>query len=76
VSCLFVLRRTRPEAPRPYRASAYPYLPAIYVISSLLVIAVMVQRAFSGEPGAWYPLLGLGVFAAAFLAHRLSSRIR
>jgi basic amino acid/polyamine antiporter, APA family len=29
---LFVLRRTRPEAPRPYRCTGYPYLPALYVV--------------------------------------------
>lgn len=28
---LFVLRRTRPEVPRPYRCTGYPYLPALYV---------------------------------------------
>jgi len=32
VAGLFVLRRTRPEAPRPYRCTGYPYLPALYVI--------------------------------------------
>ncbi|HZP22506.1 MAG TPA: amino acid permease [Terriglobales bacterium] len=29
---LFVLRRTRPQVPRPYRCTGYPYLPALYVI--------------------------------------------
>ena len=29
---LFVLRRTRPEIPRPYRCTGYPYLPALYVL--------------------------------------------
>jgi APA family basic amino acid/polyamine antiporter len=28
---LFVLRRTRPDVPRPYRCTGYPYLPALYV---------------------------------------------
>jgi APA family basic amino acid/polyamine antiporter len=28
---LFVLRRTRPNVPRPYRCTGYPYLPALYV---------------------------------------------
>jgi APA family basic amino acid/polyamine antiporter len=31
VAGLFVLRRTRPDAPRPYRCTGYPYLPALYV---------------------------------------------
>ena len=36
---LFILRRTRPDADRPYRAIGYPVLPALYV---LLTTAVMV----------------------------------
>jgi APA family basic amino acid/polyamine antiporter len=32
VAGLFVLRRTRPNAPRPYRCTGYPYLPALYVL--------------------------------------------
>ena len=31
VAGLFVLRRTRPDLPRPYRCTGYPYLPALYV---------------------------------------------
>ncbi len=32
VAGLFVLRRTRPDHPRPYRCTGYPYLPALYVL--------------------------------------------
>src|SRR5207342_3014458 len=32
---LFVLRRTHPEAERPYRAIGYPVLPAIYIVMAL-----------------------------------------
>lgn len=74
VSCVFVLRRTRPQTERPYRASGYPWLPGLYVLTSLVVIGVMLQRALAGEPGALYPLLGLAVFAAAFLGHWAASR--
>lgn len=74
VSCVFVLRRTRPQTLRPYRASGYPWLPGLYVLSSLVVIGVMLRRALAGEPGALYPLLGLAVFAAALLGHRAASR--
>ena len=70
VGCLFVLRRARPDAERPYRATGYPWLPGLYVASSVLVIGIMLQRAATGEPGALYPLLGLAIFAAAYLGHR------
>ncbi len=32
VAGLFVLRRTQPDTPRPYRCTGYPYLPALYVL--------------------------------------------
>jgi basic amino acid/polyamine antiporter, APA family len=31
VGALFVLRRTRPQTPRPYRCWGYPWMPAIYM---------------------------------------------
>ncbi len=74
VSCVFVLRRSRPALERPYRATGYPWLPGIYVASSLVVIGIMTKRLVDGEPGAAYPLLGLGFFLAALVAHRLASR--
>jgi APA family basic amino acid/polyamine antiporter len=36
VAALFVLRRTRPDAPRPYRCSGYPWAPIIYLIVGAL----------------------------------------
>jgi APA family basic amino acid/polyamine antiporter len=70
VGAVFVLRWRRPELARPYRATWYPVLPALYLVSSGVVLVVMLKRAFSDEPGAWYPLLGLGILAIAFAAHR------
>jgi APA family basic amino acid/polyamine antiporter len=32
VAGLFVLRRTQPNTPRPYRCTGYPYLPALYLL--------------------------------------------
>jgi APA family basic amino acid/polyamine antiporter len=32
---MFVLRRKRPDLPRPYRCTGYPILPAIYVLIGL-----------------------------------------
>jgi APA family basic amino acid/polyamine antiporter len=70
VGSVFVLRRRRPNLHRPYRATAYPWLPALYVVSSIAVITVMASRALSGRPDAWYPLLGLGLLIATYLLHR------
>jgi basic amino acid/polyamine antiporter, APA family len=41
-AALYTLRRTRPDAPRPYRAWGYPYLPALYIIANALIAVTMV----------------------------------
>ena len=40
---LFVLRRTRPDAARPYRALGYPVLPALYIVMALWICAVLLR---------------------------------
>jgi APA family basic amino acid/polyamine antiporter len=39
---LFILRRTRPDAERPYRAIGYPVLPALYVLLAAAVALILV----------------------------------
>ena len=39
---LFILRRTRPAVPRPYRAVGYPVLPALYVLSAASIAVLLV----------------------------------
>lgn len=36
---VFVLRRARPDAPRPYRAWGYPLVPALFVLASIVLAA-------------------------------------
>lgn len=38
VAGVFVLRRTRPELPRPYRAWGYPVLPALFLLATFAMI--------------------------------------
>ncbi|HXY32098.1 MAG TPA: amino acid permease [Gemmatimonadaceae bacterium] len=51
---LFVLRRTRPHAERPYRAIGYPFLPVLYIVLAgavavdLIVAAATRVQAVSG----------------------------
>jgi len=74
VGAVFILRHKKPTVERPYRATAYPLLPGLYVVASLVVIGVMLVEAMSNEPGAWYPLLGLGMLAGAYCLHRFVLR--
>ncbi|HEY1892804.1 MAG TPA: amino acid permease [Steroidobacteraceae bacterium] len=38
VAGVYVLRRKRPDLPRPYRVWAYPLLPALFLLASLILI--------------------------------------
>ena len=40
---LFVLRRTRPDAVRPYKAFGYPVLPALYIVMATWISAVLLR---------------------------------
>jgi APA family basic amino acid/polyamine antiporter len=60
-----VLRHTRPDAPRPYRAFGYPYVPIIFVLGStwFLVNTLMEEPM---EAGFGAVMLGVGVLVYWF----------
>jgi APA family basic amino acid/polyamine antiporter len=41
VMALYRLRRTRPDAPRPYTAWGYPWIPALYVLATAAVAGTL-----------------------------------
>ena len=60
---LFVLRRTRPDAERPYRAIGYPVLPAIYIVMALFIDVVLLRfKPQYTWPGLCIVLLGIPVY--------------
>src|SRR5215472_4238450 len=60
---LFVLRRTRPNAERPYRAFGYPVLPAIYIVMALFIDVVLLRyKPQYTWPGLIIVLLGIPVY--------------
>jgi basic amino acid/polyamine antiporter, APA family len=62
---LFVLRRTRPDAERPYRAVGYPILPAIYIVMALFIDVVLLRyKPQYTWPGMIVVLLGIPVYYA------------
>jgi APA family basic amino acid/polyamine antiporter len=61
---LFRLRRTRPDALRPYRCWGYPWLPALYVGGASFVLVVLfAYRTSTTWPGLLIVLSGLPVYA-------------
>jgi len=62
---LFVLRRTHPDAERPYRAVGYPVLPAIYIVMALFIDVVLLRyKPEFTWPGLIVVLLGIPVYYA------------
>jgi APA family basic amino acid/polyamine antiporter len=60
VAGLFVLRRKKPHAERPYRCTGYPWLPAIYVIlGSLWAINAALEKTKETLVGAAIVLAGV-----------------
>lgn len=65
IAAVFRLRRTRPEAARPYRAFGYPVVPALYIAgAAAILIVLVVYRPATTWPGFLIVLLGLPVYAA------------
>lgn len=63
VSGLFILRRTRPDAERPYRAFGYPWLPGLYVLStSAIMLDLLFVRPTYTWPGLLIVLTGAPVY--------------
>jgi APA family basic amino acid/polyamine antiporter len=60
VAAVFVLRRRCPGEPRPFRAWGYPLAPAVFVLSSLVIVANEFWR--SPRPTAMgLAIIGLGI---------------
>jgi basic amino acid/polyamine antiporter, APA family len=60
---LFVLRRTHPQAERPYRAIGYPVLPAVYIVMALFIDVVLLRyKPQFTWPGLIIVLLGIPVY--------------
>ena len=60
---LFVRRRKRPDAERPYRALGYPVIPALYVALCVLVMLdLLVVR-----PWSWFGRFGQQTFERIFV---------
>jgi APA family basic amino acid/polyamine antiporter len=64
VAGLFRLRRTRPDAARPYRCWGYPWLPALYILgASFVLIILFAFRTATTWPGLLIVLSGVPVYA-------------
>jgi len=71
-AAIFVLRRKRPELPRPYRVWGYPWMPLLFMAG----VAALVVNTLTGDPGpamAGLFILVLGVPAYTWFRRRKPS---
>lgn len=63
---IFKLRKTRPDAERPYKAFGYPVLPAIYILLALVfcIFLIIFKPVYAGI-GLGIVLLGIPVYYAS-----------
>jgi basic amino acid/polyamine antiporter, APA family len=60
---IFVLRKTRPHADRPYKAPGYPIVPAFYVVAATVIMVVLLlYKTQTTWPGLVIVLTGLPVY--------------
>ena len=63
VGGIFILRRTQPNAARPYRAVGYPVVPALYIaLASLIMVDLLVVKPRYTWPGLLIVASGVPVF--------------
>jgi APA family basic amino acid/polyamine antiporter len=64
---LFRLRKTQPNLPRPYKAFAYPVLPALYLLLAVLICISLMIFAFEDTFGSVLLILsGIPVYYFVF----------
>jgi basic amino acid/polyamine antiporter, APA family len=63
IAGIFVLRRKRPDAERPYRAFGYPVVPALYIVAAAVISLVLLfYRTKTSLPGLLIVLAGIPVY--------------
>jgi len=63
VIALFILRKRRPDIPRPYRCMGYPWLPAIYVlVGAAWTLNTIITRPVEAAAGTGIVLLGVPAY--------------
>jgi APA family basic amino acid/polyamine antiporter len=60
---IFLLRKKRPDAERPYRAFGYPFVPLLYIVAAVTIMLVLLlYQTQTAWPGLVIVLLGVPVY--------------
>jgi APA family basic amino acid/polyamine antiporter len=69
VGAVFVLRRKMAESPRPFRTPAYPWVPLVFMLGTVVGVSAIVWGEI--QVGNLSPIYGLGIALAGFPVHHL-----
>ncbi|HEX5483888.1 MAG TPA: amino acid permease [Terriglobia bacterium] len=70
---IFILRRREPDLPRPYRTWGYPVVPALFVISAVLLLA---ETCFTRSTDVLWCLALIGSGVPAYLLWTRRGRVK
>jgi APA family basic amino acid/polyamine antiporter len=63
ILAIFVLRKKRPDIPRPYKAFGYPVIPAIYIMTTITIMVILlIYKPAYTFPGLVIVILGIPVY--------------
>lgn len=63
IAGIFILRKKRPDAERPYKAFGYPVIPALYIILALLIMVdLLIYKPVYTWPGLVIVVIGIPVY--------------
>ena len=63
IAGIFRLRKTRPDAERPYRAFGYPIIPALYILGAAVILVVLfIYQTATTWPGLVIIATGIPVY--------------
>jgi basic amino acid/polyamine antiporter, APA family len=68
---IFILRKKRPDLPRPYKAFGYPFLPILYILmgTSFCILLIIYKPEYTW-PGLIIALLGIPLYYIAHAGNR------
>lgn len=73
---IFILRKKRPETPRPYKAFGYPVLPIIYILMGLAFCTLLIiYKPKFTWPGLIITLVGIPVYYLVNFLNKKSTTI-
>jgi APA family basic amino acid/polyamine antiporter len=71
VAAVMVLRKRQPDAPRPFRTPAYPWVPLVFLVGTLAGLVAIVAGEIGRPVPNYAPLWGLVLAGAGFPVYRV-----